>query len=149
MSQVCTSGILMVTAVKRTNVEFMCSMLRFTPVCTDSLVTSSMRGGATGTKVSLQLRKLMMTMARLDLHYFWRYTNALEVISYTLAENAGLKPIEIVMELRKVHAKGNFVAGIDVKVRCINDMYAKNVNQPLLVMTPVIKLATEIVCMIL
>jgi chaperonin GroEL (HSP60 family) len=41
------------------------------------------------------------------------------------------------------------MAGIDVKVRCISDMYAKNVTQPLLVTTSVIKLATEIVCMIL
>jgi chaperonin GroEL (HSP60 family) len=43
----------------------------------------------------------MMTMVRLDLHYFRMYTGALEMISYTLAENAGLKPIEIVTELRK------------------------------------------------
>jgi T-complex protein 1 subunit delta len=90
-----------------------------------------------------------MTMAGLDLHCFQAYADILEVILYTLAENTRLKPIEIMMELRKVHAKGNFMANIDAKVRCISDMFAKNVSQPLLVMTSVIKLITEIVCMIL
>jgi hypothetical protein len=42
-----------------------------------------------------------MTTVRLDLHYFRAYTDALEVNSYTLAENVGSKPIEIVTELRK------------------------------------------------
>jgi chaperonin GroEL (HSP60 family) len=42
-----------------------------------------------------------MTTVRLDLHYFRAYTNALEVNSYTLAENVGSKPFEIVTELRK------------------------------------------------
>jgi T-complex protein 1 subunit delta len=106
-------------------------------------------GGAAKTKVSLQLRKLLMTMAALDLHCFRVYANALGVILYTLAENVGLKPIQIMTELRKAHAKGNVMAGIEVKVSCISDMYAKNVTQPLLVTTSVIELATEIVCMIL
>jgi T-complex protein 1 subunit delta len=76
-------------------------------------------------------------------------TTGMDVISYTLAENAGLKPIEIVTELRKAHAEGNVGAGIDVKDGCISDMYTKNVFQPLLVTTSAIKLATETVCMIL
>jgi hypothetical protein len=106
-------------------------------------------GGAAKTKVLLQVRKLLMTMAGLDLHCFQAYADTLEVILYTLAENVGLKPIEILMKLKKAHAKGNVMASIDVKVRCIGDMYTKNVTQHLLVTTSVIKLATEIVCMIL
>jgi len=34
------------------------------------------------------------------------YADALEVIPYTLAENAGLNPITIVTELRNKHIKG-------------------------------------------
>ncbi len=75
--------------------------------------------------------------------------DALEMIPYTLAENMGLKPIKIVMELRKKHADGNVGAGIDINDGCISNMYAKNVIQPLLVTTSVIKLATDTVCMIL
>ncbi len=69
------------------------------------------------------------------------YANALKVIPYTLAKNVGLKPIKIMMESRKVHAKGNNGSSIDVKDGCISDMYAKNVIQLLLVTTSVIKLA--------
>ena len=39
-----------------------------------------------------------------DLH--WRYAEALELIPYTLAENAGLSPIAMVTELRRRHAEG-------------------------------------------
>ncbi|KAL3767362.1 hypothetical protein ACHAW5_003286 [Stephanodiscus triporus] len=106
-------------------------------------------GGAAETEASLRLRELSMETTGMDSHCFRAYADALEVIPYTLAENAGLKPIEIVTELRKAHAEGNVGAGIDVKDGCISDMYAKNVIQPLLVTTSAIKLATETVCMIL
>jgi T-complex protein 1 subunit delta len=35
------------------------------------------------------------------------FAEALDVIPYTLAENAGLNPIEIVTELRNLHAMGH------------------------------------------
>ena len=85
------------------------------------------------TEASLRLRELSMETTGMDSHCFRAYADALEVIPYTLAENAGLKPIEIVTELRKAHTEGNVGAGIDVKDGCISDMYAKNVIQPLLV----------------
>lgn len=43
------------------------------------------------------------------------YAEALELIPYTLAENAGLNPIQIVTELRNRHAAGDAKAGINVK----------------------------------
>ena len=43
------------------------------------------------------------------------YTEALEVISYTLAENTGLSPISVVTELRKRHSEGEKNAGINVR----------------------------------
>ncbi|KAL3763851.1 hypothetical protein ACHAWU_006243 [Discostella pseudostelligera] len=106
-------------------------------------------GGAAETEASLRLRELALETTGMDSHCFKAYADALEVIPYTLAENAGLKPIEIVTALRKAHAEGNIGAGIDVKKGCISDMYKKNVVQPLLVTTSAIKLATETVCMIL
>ena len=84
------------------------------------------------------------------------FADALETIPYTLAENAGLKPIEIVTQLRKMHADGVVGAGVDVvkkksntNVDGVSDMYERNVVQPLLVSTSAIRLATETVCMIL
>ena len=43
------------------------------------------------------------------------YAEAMEVIPYTLSENAGLNPILIVTELRLLHAQGDKHAGINVK----------------------------------
>ena len=106
-------------------------------------------GNAAKTKASLRLRELSIETTGMDSHCFCMYADALEVIPNTLAENVGLKPIEIVTELRKAHAEGNVGVGIDVKNGCISDMYAKNVIQPLLVTTFAIKLATETVSMIL
>ena len=77
------------------------------------------------------------------------FADALEVVPYTLAENAGLNPINMVTELRKAHAEGIKGAGINVKKNKVTDMYDENVLQPLLVSTSAITLATETVSMIL
>lgn len=77
------------------------------------------------------------------------FADALEVIPYTLAENAGLNPIEIVTELRNRHAKGEAAAGINVRCSSVSNMHDENVVQPLLVTTSAINLATECVRMIL
>lgn len=78
------------------------------------------------------------------------YARALEVIPYTLSENAGLPPIAMVTELRRQHAsKENKYAGINVRSGAITDMVQEQVLQPLLVTTSAINLATECVRMIL
>ena len=61
------------------------------------------------------------------------YAEALEVIPYTLAENAGLHAISVVTELRNRHAEGEKFAGINAKNGRITDMVEENVLQPLLV----------------
>jgi T-complex protein 1 subunit delta len=43
------------------------------------------------------------------------YADALEIIPYTLAENAGMNPIMVVTELRNRHSKGDKYSGISVK----------------------------------
>ena len=77
------------------------------------------------------------------------FAEAMEVIPYTLAENAGLDPIAIVTELRARHAAGDSAAGINVRRGCVSDMLAESVVQPLLVSTSALRLATECVRMIL
>jgi T-complex protein 1 subunit delta len=46
---------------------------------------------------------------------FRAYASAMEVIPFTLAENAGLNPIATVTELRNKHAQGQSSAGINVR----------------------------------
>ncbi|KAH8072550.1 hypothetical protein JL720_11115 [Aureococcus anophagefferens] len=77
------------------------------------------------------------------------FADALEVVPYTLAENAGLNPIDAATSLRKRHRGGEADAGIDVKRGAIGRMRARAVVQPLLVNTSALGLATECICMIL
>ena len=48
-------------------------------------------------------------LAGADAYCFRAYAEALEVIPYTLAENAGLNPIATVTELRNRHAQGKLI----------------------------------------
>lgn len=106
-------------------------------------------GGAPETEVALRLKEYSLSLTGMNAYCVKAWADALEVIPYTLAENAGMKPIEIVTELRKQHAEGVIGAGINVKKSAVTDMYELNVLQPLLVSTSAISLATETVCMIL
>eukprot|EP01024_Parvocaulis_polyphysoides_P050617 TRINITY_DN4932_c2_g4_i1.p2 TRINITY_DN4932_c2_g4~~TRINITY_DN4932_c2_g4_i1.p2 ORF type:complete len:280 (+),score=28.81 TRINITY_DN4932_c2_g4_i1:320-1159(+) len=77
------------------------------------------------------------------------FAEALEIIPYTLAENAGLNPIKIVSQLRSLHAQGQTNAGINVRRGSVTDMLQEQVLQPLLVSKSAMQLATECVRMIL
>jgi T-complex protein 1 subunit delta len=50
------------------------------------------------------------------------FAEALEVVPSTLAENAGLNPIDIVTELRNRHVQGDSAAGINVRKVCGNQL---------------------------
>ena len=99
--------------------------------------------------MSLQLSAWAKTLTGMDSYCIRAYADALEVIPYTLAENAGLNPIQLVTELRNLHAQGNTHHGINVRKNTISDMMHENVVQPLLVSTSALSLATECVKMIL
>lgn len=77
------------------------------------------------------------------------YGEALELIPYTLAENAGLDPIVFVTELRNRHNDGEKYAGLNIRKNTIQDMEESEVVQPTLVSASAITLATECVRMIL
>lgn len=67
------------------------------------------------TEASLRPWELLLTTTGLDSHCLQAYADALEVIPYTLAKNSGLKPMEIVKEMRKAHAEWRVRAGIEIK----------------------------------
>jgi len=77
------------------------------------------------------------------------YGEALELIPYTLAENAGMDPINFVTELRNKHINGEKFSGLNVRKNKICNMLEENVVQPSLVSQSAITLATECVRMIL
>ncbi|MDD4498476.1 MAG: TCP-1/cpn60 chaperonin family protein, partial [Methanosarcinaceae archaeon] len=77
------------------------------------------------------------------------FASALEVIPRTLAENAGLDPIDMLVELRSQHEKGNKQAGLNVYTGKVENMFDNNVIEPLRIKTQAINAATEAAIMIL
>ncbi|MBJ99670.1 MAG: thermosome subunit [Euryarchaeota archaeon] len=77
------------------------------------------------------------------------FAGALEVIPRTLAENAGLDPVNTIIELRKAHAEGNRNYGVNVYEGGVKDMLAANVVEPQRVVEQAIQSATETATMIL
>jgi len=106
-------------------------------------------GGAPEAECALRLTEWAKTLTGVKSYCVRAFAEALEIIPYTLAENAGLNPIRIVTELRNRHTAGDFSAGINVKRGAISDMWDEHVVQPLLVNTSEIGLSTECVGMIL
>jgi thermosome len=76
------------------------------------------------------------------------FANALEVIPRTLAENAGLDPIDKLAELRAAHENQKW-AGLDVFKGSVVDMMKEGVIEPLKIKTQAIKSASEAAEMIL
>lgn len=106
-------------------------------------------GGAPESEVFVEFQKWAGFLEGADRIIARAFAEALEVVPYTLAENAGMHAIQQVTELRQRHAMGEKTAGIDVKKGCIGDMKAEGVIQPLLVTASAIQQATEYVHMML
>lgn len=72
-------------------------------------------GGAPEIEMALRLAAHAHTLSGMEQYCFRAFAEALEVIPFTLAENAGLNPISTVTELRTRHAAGELTAGINVR----------------------------------
>jgi T-complex protein 1 subunit delta len=105
--------------------------------------------GAPEVEVAQQLTLWSKELTGMASYCVRSFADALEVIPYTLAENAGMHPLAIVTELRKRHREGHVHDGINVRRGTICDIREENVYQPLLVSLSAIALATETVNMIL
>ena len=78
-----------------------------------------------------------------------KYAEALEVIPLTIAENAGMDPINTMVKLRAKHSKGKKWTGIDARNTRVADMFSIDIIEPVAVKEQIIKSATEAACMIL
>ena len=77
------------------------------------------------------------------------FAGALEVIPRTLAENAGLDPVNTIIDVRKAHAEGRSTYGVNVFEGGVMDMQKANVVEPVRVVEQAIQSATETATMIL
>lgn len=106
-------------------------------------------GGSPEVEVALRLQEYAATLEGREQLAVKAYSEALEIIPRTLAENAGLDPIDMLMDLRSQHEKGVKAAGLNVYEGKVVDMWKNFVVEPLRVKTQVINAATESAVMIL
>jgi len=107
-------------------------------------------GGAVEAEIAKHLRDYATTVGGREQLAIEAFAESIEIIPKTLAENAGLEPIDIMVELRAAHEKtdGQFM-GVDVYNGKIVNMYEKGVIEPLAVKEQAIKSAAEAASMIL
>ena len=106
-------------------------------------------GGATASELALQLRDEAAKIGGREQIAFESFAEALETIPRTLAENAGLDPIDILIELRKAHKGGQKSAGVNVTSGKVDDMSHLHVIEPIRVGRQAIESATDAAVMIL
>jgi thermosome len=106
-------------------------------------------GSAPEMEMASVLKKYAQTVKGREQLAITIFAESLESIATTLAENAGLDPVDILSELRTRHEKDGTWVGIDVLAGKVEDMTKINVYEPLAVKKQIIKSATEAATMIL
>ena len=105
--------------------------------------------GAPEIELSLRLKEWAPSLGGREQLAAEAFASALEIIPKTLAENAGLDPIDVLVDLKSDHEKGTKFAGVDVDTGKIVDMKVTGVLEPLRIKTQAIESATEVAVMLL
>ncbi|MCK4348135.1 MAG: TCP-1/cpn60 chaperonin family protein [Thermoplasmatales archaeon] len=106
-------------------------------------------GGAVATEIAMSLRDYAPTVGGREQMAIEAFAKAIEIIPKTLAENAGLDPIDMMLEVRSQHKKGNKNAGINVLYGKVDDMLKNKVIEPLRISLQEIEASSEAATMIL
>ena len=107
-------------------------------------------GGATEIEIAKGLRKYAPKVGGREQLAVEAFAEAVEIVPKALAENAGLDPLDIIVDLRAAHDKpdGQY-RGINVFTGKIENMREKGVLEPSIVKEQAIKSASESATMIL
>ncbi len=106
-------------------------------------------GGSPEVELSLRLHEYANTLTGREQLAVNAFADALEIIPRTLAENAGLDPIDKLVEMTSQHKDGKIHAGLNVFTGDIVDMWEAGIVEPLRVKTQAISSAAESAVMIL
>jgi chaperonin GroEL (HSP60 family) len=106
-------------------------------------------GGATEIELARNLRKYAETFKGREQLAVTAFADAMEVIPRSLAENAGLDPIDMLAALRAEHDKGMKTVGLDVLNGGVADMERAGVIEPLKIKLQAVQSAAEVAEMIL
>ncbi|MFC1506212.1 thermosome subunit beta [Thermoproteota archaeon] len=106
-------------------------------------------GGAPEAEIAKKLREYARKISDRSQLAIISFSDALESIPMTLAENAGLDPVDILVDLRSKHDKGQIWAGIDPLKGKVRDISQIGVYEPMAVKRQAIASSTEAATMIL
>jgi len=105
--------------------------------------------GASEIELSRNLLKYAESLSGREQLAVKAFAEAMEIIPRTLAENAGLDPIDVLTELRAAHDKKQKWAGINVFTGKVIDAWKQGVIEPLKIKTQAVSSAAEVAVMIL
>lgn len=105
--------------------------------------------GSPEIEVAKRLRKFANSLSGREQLAVLSFATALEVIPRTLAENAGLDPINVLTDLKAAHDQKKLWAGINVFTGKTVDAWNAGVIEPLQIKTQAISSASEVAEMIL
>lgn len=106
-------------------------------------------GGAIEIELAKELRKFSQGLGGREQLAVEEFASALEVIPATLAENAGLDPIDVLTELKARHDKGERNAGLNLFTGKIEDNFKAGIVEPWRIKIQAINSASEVSMMIL
>jgi thermosome len=106
-------------------------------------------GGSTAMELSKRLKDYAATVGGREQLAIQAFAEAFEVVPRALAENAGLDPIDVLINIRKAHADGKASFGLNVFSGKIVDMQKESVVEPIRVGRQAITSAVEAAVMIL
>ena len=105
--------------------------------------------GASEIELARQIRQFSESLSGREQLAVQAFAESMESIPKTLAENAGLDPIDMLTELKAAHDKGRKWAGIDVFTGKVMDAWKEGIIEPLKIKTQAISSASEVAVMIL
>lgn len=107
-------------------------------------------GGAPEVEVAIQLRKFASSLGGREQLAVEIFADSLDIVPKTLAENAGLDQIDILMKLRAAHQQGKKFAAFDLETGdIIENSLEAGIVEPTAVKAQAIKSSTEAASMIL
>ncbi len=106
-------------------------------------------GGAVEIELAKRMREFADTLSGREQLAVQAFADTLEVIPRTLAENAGLDPIDSITALKARHDNGESTVGLNVSNGKAEDMWVNGVIEPLKIKTQAIQSASEAAIMLL
>jgi chaperonin GroEL (HSP60 family) len=106
-------------------------------------------GGALACAIAQDLREYASNLEGREQYAVNSFADAVESLPATLAENAGLDPIDIIVDLRSAHAEGKATYGVDIGKGKVGDMKKARVVESSLVNKQIVMSAAEAAQMIL